>query len=115
MKRQITCVICPRGCQMTAEVNGENVIVTGNACPRGQQHAVNECLHPVRSLTSIVRVGNREDTMVSVKSAQPVPKEKMFELMQMIRKTVVDAPVSIGDVILSDVCGTEIIATKSVD
>ena len=100
---------------MTAEVNGNDVTVTGNACPRGQQHAVNECLHPVRSLTSIVRIGNREDTMVSVKSAQPVPKEKMFEIMTLIHKTVVDAPVCIGDVILRDVCGTEIVATKTID
>ncbi len=81
MKRTITCIVCPRGCTMTAEISGESITVFGNACPRGEKHAVGECTNPVRSLTSIVRVSNREDTMVSVKSAAPIPKGKMFEIM----------------------------------
>ena len=115
MIRNITCIICPRGCAMTAEVNGETVKVAGNACPRGQQHAVNECLHPTRTLTSIVRVSNREDTMVSVKTTQPIPKGEMTKAMERIRSASVQAPVAIGDVILYDVCGADIVATKSVE
>ena len=114
MKRNITCVVCPRGCSMVAEIEGEQITVTGNACPRGEAHAIGECTNPVRSLTSIVRVSNREDTMVSVKSAAPVPKDKMFEIMDRIHATSVEAPVAIGDVILSDVYGTVIVATKEI-
>ena len=114
MKRTITCIVCPRGCTMTAEVNGDTVTVTGNACDRGAKHAIGECTNPVRSLTSTVRVSNREDTMVSVKSAAPVPKDKMFEIMDMIRAAAVEAPVKIGDVILRDVYGTQIVATKEI-
>jgi len=114
MKRTITCIVCPMGCTMTAEVNGEDITVTGHTCPRGEKHAIGEIKNPVRSLTSIVRVTNREDTMVSVKSAAPVPKEKMFEIMERIHATGAEAPVKIGDVILSDVFGTEIIATKEI-
>ncbi len=115
MKRQITCIVCPRGCIMTADCGGDGQItVTGNACPRGQQHAVNECLHPTRTLTSIVRVSNREDTMVSVKTTQPIPKGEMARAMERIRSASVQAPVAIGDVILYDVCGADIVATKSV-
>ena len=114
MMRQITCVVCPRGCTLQAEICGENITVTGHACPRGEKHAIAEIRNPVRSLTSIVRVSNREDTMVSVKSADPVPKGRMFEIMERIRNTCVAAPVSIGDVILDDICGTKIVATKSV-
>lgn len=114
MKRTITCIVCPRGCTMTAEISGDTVTVTGNACPRGEAHAIGECTNPVRSLTSSVRVSNREDTMVSVKSAGPVPKGKMFEIMERIHATTVEAPVKIGDVILTDVFGTEIVATKEI-
>ena len=114
MKRQITCVVCPRGCGMTAEICGSEIKVTGHACPRGEKHAIGECTNPVRSLTSIVRVSNREDTMVSVKAAAPVPKGKMFEIMELIRKTSVEAPVAIGDVIIDNVCGTRIVATKEI-
>lgn len=114
MKRNITCVVCPCGCSMVADMDGERITVTGNACPRGEAHAIGECTNPVRSLTSIVRVTNREDTMVSVKSAAPVPKGKVFEIMERIRAAGVEAPVKIGDVILSDVYGTEIVSTKEI-
>ena len=114
MKREITCIVCPRGCRMTADIQAERITVTGHSCNRGEKHAVAEILHPVRSLTSIVRVSNRLDTMVSVKSEAPVPKEKMFAIMERIHATTVEAPVQIGDVILDDVCGTRIVATKEI-
>lgn len=114
MKKVITCIVCPRGCTMTAEIQGETVSVTGNSCARGEKHAIGECTNPIRSLTSIVRVSNREDTMVSVKSAAPVPKGKMFEIMERIHATAVQAPVRIGDVLIPDVFGTDIIATKEI-
>ena len=115
MKRTITCIVCPRGCTMTAEIEGEKVTVTGNSCPRGEKHAIEACTNPVRTLTSTVRVSNREDTMVSVKSAAPIPKEKMAEIMEKIRAASVEAPVSIGDVILTDIYGTDIVATKEIN
>lgn len=114
MKRLLTCIVCPRGCMLTAEQVGDQLLVTGHSCPRGEKHAIGEITDPVRSLTSIVRVSNRTDTMVSVKTAAPIPKGKMFEIMEMIRAVRVEAPVRIGDVILPDVCGTEIVATKTI-
>ena len=114
MKRQITCIVCPRGCTITVEGSGDHLTVTGNSCPRGEKHAIAEVTHPVRTLTSSVRVSNRESTMVSVKSAAPVPKEKMQEIMEKIRNASVNAPVSVGDVILSNIYGTEIVATKQI-
>ena len=114
MKRQITCIVCPRGCIMTAEIDGKTITVTGHTCPKGEKHAIGECTNPVRSLTSSIRVSNREDTMVSVKSADPVPKEKMFEIMTMIRSACANAPIAIGDVLIDNVFGTRIIATKEI-
>ena len=40
MERKITCIICPRGCAMTAEIQGETVTVTGNTCPKGEEYAI---------------------------------------------------------------------------
>ena len=114
MKREITCIVCPRGCRMTAEILGENITVTGHTCPRGEKHAMDEILHPVRSLTSIVRVSNRPDTMVSVKSETPVPKGEMFSIMEKIHATTVEAPIAIGACIIDNICGTRIIATKEI-
>lgn len=115
MKRTLTCIICPRGCALTAEIHDNNVRITGNSCPKGEEYAVSECLHPVRTVTSAVRVSNRENTMVSVKTEAPVPKDKMMDVMVLLRKTQVSAPVSIGDVVLTDVFETNVIITKAVD
>lgn len=114
MKREITCIVCPRGCRMIAEVQGETITVTGNTCPRGETHAIHEILHPERTLTSIVRVSNRRDTMVSVKSEAPVPKEELFSIMEVIHAASAQAPIAIGDVILDHICGTRIVATKEI-
>ena len=99
---------------MTAEIQGETIIVTGNTCPKGEEYAIQECLHPMRTVTATVRVSNREDTMVSVKTEHPVPKEKMMAVMKTLRSITVTAPIAIGDEILNDVFGTRIIATKQI-
>ena len=114
MKREITCIVCPRGCRMTAEIQGETITVTGHTCPRGEKHAMDEILHPVRSLTSVIRVSNRRDTMVSVKTEKPVPKSEMFAIMEKIHATTAEAPIAMGDVLLDGICGTRIIATKEI-
>ncbi len=115
MERKITCILCPRGCAMTVSGEVGNLQVTGNTCPKGAEYAINECTNPVRTVTSIVRINNRKDTMVSVKTEQPIPKGKMMDVMSRLRSISVSAPVKIGDVILPDVFGTKVIATKTID
>jgi CxxC motif-containing protein len=115
MERNLTCILCPRGCTLNVTVDGDNVFVTGNACPRGRHYGEEEVVAPKRTVTSIVRVSNREDVMVSVKTETPVAKSDIFKVMEEIRKTSVTAPVRVGDVILADVCGSNIIATKNID
>ena len=114
MERNMTCILCPRGCAMTVRGEVGGLQVVGNSCPKGQEYAINECTNSVRTVTSTVRVSNREDTMVSVKTAAPVPKEKMMEVMAQLRSITVSAPVKIGDVILTNVFGTDIIVTKEI-
>lgn len=115
MERKITCILCPRGCAMTVSGGVGNLQVTGNTCPKGAEYAIAECTNPVRTVTSTVRVSNRKDTMVSVKTASPVPKDKMMDVMELLRSITVSAPVKIGDVVLTGVFGTDIIVTKEID
>ena len=114
MERNLICIICPRGCNLTAQIDQNGVKVCGHTCPKGEEYAINECTNPVRTVTATVRVSNREDTMVSVKTESPVPKGEMLNIMALLRKTQVAAPVKIGDVVLSDVCGTNIVITKDI-
>lgn len=114
MESKMICIICPRGCALTATVTPEGVTVTGNACPKGAEYATNECTNPVRTVTATVRVSNRENTMVSVKTETPVAKGKMMDVMAKLRSIAVCAPLAIGDEVLADVCGSRIIVTKDV-
>lgn len=109
MKKEITCIVCPMGCRMTAEICPDGPKVTGNTCRRGVDYAVAELTAPTRTVTSTVRLSGGGS--VSVKTREPIAKDKIFDLMRILRTTTVDAPVRIGDVILSDVFGTDIVAT----
>lgn len=115
--KNLTCIGCPLGCALTVEMQDNDVIsVTGNTCKRGDVYARKEVTHPTRIVTSTVRVTGGEIAMVSVKTAQDIPKEKMLDIMNCLADITVAAPVHTGDVILSDVAGTgvDIVATKDV-
>ena len=112
MKNTLTCILCPRGCTLSVT---ENLSVTGNGCPRGEKYAIEECTHPMRTVTATVRVANRTNTMLSVKTQAPVPKESMMDVMAHLRSMTVTAPIAMGTVILNDILGTNIIATQKVD
>ena len=114
MKRELSCIICPRDCSLCIDIDGEKSTVSGNSCPKGEKYGIDECIHPTRTVTSIVRVENRENAMVSVKTASLVPKENISDVMEIIRKTSVKAPVKIGDIILTNIFGTDIIATEDI-
>ena len=114
MEKKITCIICPRGCAMTAKVENGTVTVTGHTCPKGEEYAINECTNPVRTVTACVRVSNRENTMVSVKTETPVPKGKMMDVIAMLHEVRVEAPAKIGDVVLEDAFGSRIVVTKDI-
>ena len=115
MKRDLICIICPKGCSLRAEISGDTVTTTGNGCHRGAQYAENECLHPMRTVTATIRVANRENTMVSVKTESTVAKDRMMSVMAALRDMVVNAPIAIGQVLLENVEGSAIVATKQID
>ncbi len=112
MKRELTCIICPIGCSLEVEIeNGEVKSVKGNTCPRGKNYAETECVAPMRTVTTTVRCD--DGSVLPVKTDSPIPKEKMFELMEIINDSIAHLPISIGDVIIENVFGCNIVATKN--
>ena len=114
MTRKMICIVCPRGCALTVENGQGGVTVTGNACPKGKAYGEVELVAPKRTVTTVVKVANRTDTMVSVKTASPVPKEKMAAVVAYCRTLTVNAPVYVGDVISYGVFGADIVVTKEI-
>lgn len=115
--RELICINCPLGCGLTVTIkDGEVEKVQGNTCPKGEAYGKKEVTNPTRIVTSIVKVTGGVLPVVSVKTASDIPKEKIMDCARVLKEVEVQAPVSIGDMVLEDVCGTGVpmIATKNV-
>lgn len=112
MERRLTCIVCPLGCELVVKTEDDKVIeVSGNTCKRGEIYAKNECTNPKRTVTSTVMC--EDGGLVSVKTDTPIPKEKMYECMQIINSITAKLPITVGDVIIKDVFGSNIVATQN--
>ena len=115
--QELICIGCPLGCNVTVTMEDNEVTkVEGNTCPRGDAYARKEVTNPSRIVTSLVRVNGGTQAMVSCKTSSDIPKGKIFEITEALTKVTVNAPVAIGDVLVSNVAntGVDIIATKNV-
>ncbi len=116
MQKNIICIACPMGCGVTVDIseNGEILSVTGNTCKRGDTYARAECTNPVRSLATTVKVNGGVYNVVPCKSAGSLPKDKIFECMEIINNAAANAPVKLGDVLVENILGTgiNIVATN---
>ena len=117
MEQTITCINCPVGCRMTVQLSesGEFRSVSGNTCPRGARYARQECTQPERMITAVISVEG-SSIPLSVKTARPIPKKLIPDIMKQLAVLQISAPVSIGQTVLHDVLqtGVDIIATRSV-
>ncbi len=117
MTKEIICTVCPRGCSITVE--GENGVVrsvTGYTCKRGQTFAESEFSHPVRILTTLVKVKGDASLLVPVRTDKPIPREKIFACMAEVKKAEAQRPIRRYDILIRDVCGTgaNVVATKDI-
>ena len=118
MKRTFTCIICPNGCEITAEYEGTDVrSIEGATCPKGKDYVRQELTDPRRNIATSIPVEGGELPLVSVRLDRPIPKKDIFAVMDAINKLHVKAPTTIGQVVLSDVCGlgANVIITKPVE
>ncbi len=114
MSRRLVCIICPAGCVIEIDDQGN---IRGAKCDRGVAYAKEEMEMPKRGLTTTMRVVGGEIPLVSVKTSAPIPKKLLFEAMDIIAEREARAPVGIGDLLIKDIAGTgsDIIATKNVE
>ena len=117
MSRKITCVMCPVGCRINVEMDGDKPIITGNRCPRGEQYVIDELIQPKRVLTTSVKVIGGDVPLVSVKTSGPIEKKIIMDKMKEIKEITINAPVKIGEVIIENIDGNGInlLATRKVE
>ena len=106
MIRELTCIVCPKGCQLRVELDDNKKVlsVEGHTCKRGETYALTECTAPLKS-----------GGVVPVKTNGSIPKELMFECAKLISETFVDDDATIGTVIIADVLGTgvDVVTTRN--
>lgn len=118
MKKEMICIICPLGCNIFIQYALRDIQnVEGNRCKLGLEYAEKEIFNPERTLTTTVGVKNGHLPLVSVKSAKLLPKEHLFEAMNLLAKIEVEAPIRIGDKIIANLfnTGVDIVATKNIE
>ncbi len=101
-KRNLTCIMCPLGCQLTVLKDGDNITVTGNNCKRGEIFGKEEVTCPMRIVTSSVKT---EKGVRACKTSKPVPKSMIFEVMKEIEKLRLKS-VKFGEVVIKNVLNT---------
>lgn len=124
MLRTFTCIMCPQGCDITAELGeaGENpgnqeiLSISGNKCPKGKAYVTQEIIAPMRNIATSVLVTGGELPLASVRLTKPIPKDRIFDVMDEIRKIHLTAPVEEGAVVIANVLdlGSDVILTRSV-
>jgi CxxC motif-containing protein len=109
MLRTYVCIVCPNGCDLRVEIeNGEVSSVAGNRCPRGDVWARGEVSDPLRVVTG---------SIASVRTSGPVPKNRIFDAVTEIRRITLDAPVPMGDEVVSNLLGlgVSLVVTRDVE
>lgn len=112
--KKLVCITCPNGCHL--EIDENTLEVKGNKCKRGEVFARAEMTKPTRSVTSTVRTVFENMPVVSVKTNGEIAKDKIMELMKLLKTVTVSDHHKIGEVVLPNVLesGVDVVFTKNV-
>jgi CxxC motif-containing protein len=116
--KEIVCIICPTGCRIRVSgTDPEHLEVRGNECKRGEEYALKEMTDPRRTLITTVQIERGTLRRLPVRTNREIPKRSIFPCMEVINRVRVEAPVRIGQVIVSDILGTgaDVVATRSMN
>lgn len=113
----ITCIVCPMGCPLVVTKSDNGYNVEGNTCKRGEKYGVEELTNPKRVITTTVKLGKSYLNLLPVKTQDSIPKDMMFEIMEVLDDIKVNAPISVGDVIVENILntGVNIVSAKTVE
>ncbi|MBO8173915.1 MAG: DUF1667 domain-containing protein [Thermococcus sp.] len=114
---EFLCIRCPKGCRLKVMVEEGRVTVDGYECLEGKKYGEEEVKNPKRIVTSTVRILNAKYPRLPVRTAEPVPKDKILDVINALKGVVVKAPVKRGQVIIENVAetGVDVIAERDME
>jgi CxxC motif-containing protein len=118
MIKKLTCIECPKGCPLAVDIENCKVVkVTGHECPKGEKYAKTEIENPMRILTAAVLAEGLPIKMVPVRTDKPIPKSRLMEAMNAIKRMKLTRPVGVGEVIAENFLGTgaNLVSTRRIE
>lgn len=112
--KEIICIVCPKGCHLQVDET-RDFLVEGHSCSRGDKYGREELQNPSRVVTSTVRVEGGIHHRCPVKTDGVIPKHKIFEAMALLDNVTLKAPITAGQIVKNDICGTGVnfVTTRS--
>ena len=110
-----TCIKCPLSCEIElVEENNRILEIKGHTCNQGEKYVVEEFTHPVRTLTTTIRVQNGVLPVLPVRSEEPIPKDMIKKCVKELGTLTVGAPLRCGDTVCENILntGVKIIASR---
>lgn len=91
--------------------------IAGNRCLRGAAYVTQEIEAPMRNIATSILVEGGELPLASVRLTRPVPRKRLSDVMEAIKKIKVSAPIQAGTIVIPDVLGlgSDVIVTKTVE
>lgn len=114
--KELTCIECPNGCFLKIQRDKENnLIVTGNKCPKGETFANNEINNAKRCISTTVKTNFDNLPRISVRTDDKIPIKLIFPCMDLINKVTLNNLVHNGEVILKNILNTGVNVISTTD
>ncbi len=118
MLKKFTCIICPNSCDIEAEINENSIShIDGNKCPKGKEYVESEVKNPLRNFATSVSVSDGDFSICSVRLTKPIPKSRIFDAVNEIKKIRASAPIKVGQKLYENLLNldTDVIATRKIN
>ena len=112
----LTCIVCPNGCRISAQVIDGEYVFSGHKCARGIAFARAELTAPMRSVTTTVKTAFAQMPALPVRTNGEIPKALIPAFVHALASVVVTRQIGIGETVVQDILGTgcDVIATSDV-
>lgn len=113
MKKTFTCIICPVSCDIEVDYDGKKINkISGFMCNKGKDYVSEEIINPKRTLTTTILF---KDELISIRTDKPIPKEKIPEVMELLKHIKLKSKPVHGQIIMKDIggIGANIVVTSN--
>ncbi len=116
-KKQITCILCPKSCNIIGVFYNKEIKVWGNNCKKGYDFFFEEIKENKRILTAVIPIDSKVEKTLPVRSEKPVRKNLLMDLVKELKNYSVKPPIKMGDIVLDNLLNKNIniVATRSIE